>query len=356
MVISSGEISRLLTNIPKDIEQELLMARELAIKIDPNLNIDATGMTLAGKTCHNLCHGNKFMSYHTLAKDRSRHEAVKALTIGFDPIYVLDDFALKWIKKRIKSNKIIKKIESICSSKSFSEDEFGVLIFSVEITKAQAIGHIKTGALRSAWQKNLLGPVPTVLISDAASEYCEILDYHQACWIHELRHYRFIKIGSEYIREELDEFFILAWDLFDLMDSYKLCPTVAARKKIEDDFKTIFERKWNSYMIEHCRKNTLGRKNDLLVFLDHPEIPIHNNSIESAIREKVVRRNISGGHKVLRGANAGNFWISLYQTTMKNGVSFFHFLRDRYRKLGEVATLSNIIESRYQKMALASLY
>lgn len=82
-----------------------------------------------------------------------------------------------------------------------------------------------------------------ILISDSASEYRYILDEHQECWIHELRHYREIKISSEYVQEELDLFFEKAWEFFDLMESYKMFPSLELRKKIEQDFKIIFEKR-----------------------------------------------------------------------------------------------------------------
>jgi hypothetical protein len=96
-------------------------------------------------------------------------------------------------------------------------------------------------------------------------------------------------------------------------------------------------------MINHCRSNTLSRREGLLRFLDHPLIPIHNNQAESDVREKVIRRKISGGHKNDRGAAAGNMWISLYQTARKNGVSFFLYLQDRFKDLNQIAQLQEII-------------
>lgn len=108
------------------------------------------------------------------------------------------------------------------------------------------------------------------------------------------------------MREELNLFFEQAWDLFDLMESYKFFPSLELKQKIESDFKAIFEREWKSFMINHYRENTIARKENLLTFLDHPTIAIHNNQAESYIREKVIRRKISGGHKNVKGAAAGN--------------------------------------------------
>ena len=119
--------------------------------------------------------------------------------------------------------------------------------------------------------------------------------------------------------------------------------------------KSIFEREWNSLMINHCSKNTLKRKKNLLTFLDQYDIPIHNNQFESYIREKVVRKNISGDHKSIRVAVAGNLWISLYQSTRKNGLSFFHYFVDPFRDLNKIDQLSRVINLRAQTLNLLSM-
>jgi hypothetical protein len=346
IVISAGEISRILTAIPDKFSLEMKDARSAAILKTPHVGIDATGMYVGTKSCFNLCQANAHMSFHSLAQDRSRLEALKALIIVENHIYLFDKRAFEWLSLRFSENKknILLKLEKLYSEKQYSEEEITSLINSLEIVDAKIIHWIKTSALLSAWKNNLMGVVPKILISDSAGEYKSMLDTHQECWIHELRHYREIKIRTDYIGEELDIFFELAWDLFDLMESYKLFPGLELREKIEQDFKLIFEREWNSFMINHCRKNTLSRKENLLSFLDQYEIPIHNNQTESDIREKVVRRKISGGHKNERGAAAGNLWISLYQTTRKNGISFFKYLLDRFGELNEITQLSEIIK------------
>ncbi len=348
IIISAGEISNILVDIAPKFSTEMDNAKASAIKKHPYLNIDATGMYLAGSNCFNICHGNHYFGYHSTVKDRSRFSALKSLVMSKDLIYLLNEDAILWIEKRnFKNNQnIYKKLRRIKSDKHYTEEEIDLLIVGFKIEDIKTINAIKTGSLLSAWGKNLLGITPELLISDSASEYRDIFDVHQECWIHELRHYRAIKITSEYIREELDLFFKEAWDLFDLMESYKDFPNEVLREKIEQKFKAIFEKEYQSYMINHCRKNTLSRRENLLTFLSYPLIAIHNNQAESYIREKVVRRKISGGHKTQRGADSGNLWISLYQTVQKNGLSFFHYLKDRFKELNTIPQLSIIIDNR----------
>lgn len=298
-------------------------------------------------SCYNLCHGNDLFSFHTTVKDRGRHEAIKSLIMSNNPIYILNDAAFDWIKGRsILNKKQLEKIKEKVSNDYLSLSEIESIVLNLNLHDKKESNVVKTGALLSSLKTIYKNLIPEVLVSDAAGEYKEIITAHQECWIHELRHYREIRICSDFVSEELDVFFEKAWDLFDLMESYKFYPATDLRKKIESDFDLIFNKKYHSFMINHCRANTLSRREGLLRFLDHPLIPIHNNQAESYIREKVIRRKISGGHKNDRGAAAGNMWISLYQTVRKNGLSFFLYLQDRFKDLNQIAQLPVIIASR----------
>ena len=347
IVISAGEISSILINVPKKMSAEMYKAREKATEVHPYYNIDATGMRVGPISCYNLCHGNDLFSFHTTVIDRGRHEAIKSLIMANDPIYILNNVAFDWIKTRsILNKKQLEKLKEKISDDHLSSSQIEDIVLNLDVRDKKDSNVIKTGALLSSLKTIYKNLMPEVLVSDAAGEYKEILSAHQECWIHELRHYREIRICSDYVKEELDLFFEKAWDLFDLMESYKFYPTTDLRKKIESDFDLIFKKEYNSFMVNHCRANTLSRREGLLRFLDYPMIPIHNNQAESYIREKVIRRKISGGHKNDRGAAAGNMWISLYQTVRKNGLSFFLYLQDRFKDLNQIAQLPVIIASR----------
>jgi regulator of replication initiation timing len=345
--ISAGEISSILINVPSKMSEEMYKAKETATRLHPFAHIDATGMLVGRINCYNLCHGNDLFSFHTTVPDRGRHEAIKSLIMTNDPIYILNNEAIEWIgSRKILNNKELKKLKLKISIGRLSSSEIEEIVLALELYDKKKSNIVKTGALLSSLKTIYKDILPEVLISDAAGEYKEILSAHQECWIHELRHYREIRICSDYIKEELDQFFEKAWGLFDLMESYKFYPSKELRIKIESDFDLIFKKEYHSFMINHCRANTLSRRAGLLRFLDYPLIPIHNNQVESYIREKVVRRKISGGHKNDRGAAAGNMWISLYQTVRKNGVSFLLYLQDRFNDLNQIAQLSVIIELR----------
>jgi len=87
-------------------------------------------------------------------------------------------------------------------------------------------------------------------------------------------------------------------------------------------------------------------KADLLRVLQRPEVPLHNNAMESDIREYVKRRKISGGTRNEAGRRCRDTFASLKTTCRKLGVRFGDYLQDRLRGLGQIPRLGDLIRSK----------
>lgn len=72
---------------------------------------------------------------------------------------------------------------------------------------------------------------------------------------------------------------------------------------------------------------TKKKKERLLQFLDHPELPIHNNQCEHDIRPFVIIRKISGGTKSYRGDKSLARHLSVIQTAQKQGLNVYQTLQ-----------------------------
>lgn len=71
---------------------------------------------------------------------------------------------------------------------------------------------------------------------------------------------------------------------------------------------------------------TRKKKNRLLIFLDHPYLPIHNNQCEQDLREFVIQRNISRETKSVMGDRGFARHLSIIQTAQKQGLNVFQTL------------------------------
>ena len=63
--------------------------------------------------------------------------------------------------------------------------------------------------------------------------------------------------------------------------------------------------------------------------LDRPDIPLHTNSAENAIRCQVIKRKISGGTRSDCGRNCRDAFLGLVKTCAKLGLAFWDYLGAR---------------------------
>ena len=77
--------------------------------------------------------------------------------------------------------------------------------------------------------------------------------------------------------------------------------------------------------------------------MERPDIPLHNNGAESAIREYVKKRKISGSTRSENGRRCRNTFTSPKKTCRKLGLSFWQYLEDRIEKIGLIPDLSESV-------------
>ena len=84
----------------------------------------------------------------------------------------------------------------------------------------------------------------------------------------------------------------------------------------------------------------------MLLVLDHPDIPLHNNLSENDIRQYVKKRKISAGTRSDAGRRCRDTFLSLKTTCRKLGVTFWGYLQDRIQGLHGIPLLSDLIRSK----------
>src|SRR5262249_30677461 len=108
-------------------------------------------------------------------------------------------------------------------------------------------------------------------------------------------------------------------------------------------FDALVEQRTGYPNIDSVLKEMRDHQADLLRVLQRPEVPLHNNAMESDIREYVKRRKISGGTRNDAGRRCRDTFASLKKTCRKLGVRFWQYLQDRIRGLGQIPRLADLI-------------
>ena len=91
-------------------------------------------------------------------------------------------------------------------------------------------------------------------------------------------------------------------------------------------FDRIFLRTTGFATLDRLLQRLHANKAELLMVLDHPEIPLHTNGSENDIRCQVTKRQVSGGTKTDTGRDCRDAFLGLAKTCRKLGIAFWDYL------------------------------
>jgi hypothetical protein len=183
-----------------------------------------------------------------------------------------------------------------------------------------------------------------IVLSDGAHQF--VVFVHASCWIHAERplarlipHNDEHRAAIEKIREQI-------WELYQDLKAYRQQPNTNQRPVLESRFDALCQQRTRYPNIDAVLKEMRDHKADLLRVLEQPTVPLHNNGCESAIREYVTKRKISGSTRSTDGRRCRDTFASLKKTCRKLGVCFWKYLQDRVRGLEGIPRLAELIRER----------
>ena len=96
-------------------------------------------------------------------------------------------------------------------------------------------------------------------------------------------------------------------------------------------------------ILEEIIKKVKRQQPRILTFVEHPNVPCHNNYGEFLIRIGVLKRKISGGSVSAEGANAYAILLSIYVTCKLREISFPKYMKEslkHYMRTGKPMLLN----------------
>jgi Transposase IS66 family len=138
------------------------------------------------------------------------------------------------------------------------------------------------------------------------------------------------------------------WNLYYDLKRYKKNPKSESKIELEKRFDELFQEKTCFVTLNLALKRLYNNKLELLLVLERPDVPLHNNASESDIREYAKRRKVSGGTKSDNGRKSRDTFLSIKKTCRKVRVSFWEYLNDRNFKRYSIPRISELM----RKMAL----
>jgi hypothetical protein len=328
--IGAGTLARWLADHDGCAEQEAQAIQQAGLASSTWQATDQTATRVDGQnqTCHVL--GNQLYSlYHTRAGG-SRQD-VLAVLWGQEPRFRLNADALAWMQASSLRRSLLPEL---CTALPW-EQELSAAALRERLQVAglvlgpQQQQQVYDALAIAAYHAQCQVPIVRQLLSDDAAVYQWLTDAHALCWVHDGRHYAKLSPLVPMHQQLLAAFRKDYWGYYRKLLAYRAAPSSAQARVLKQEFAELFERRTGYVDLDERIGRTAANGEMLLLVLEHPEIPLHNNDMELAARRRVRKRDVSFGPQSAGGARAWDSFQTMIATATKLGVRLYDYLLKR---------------------------
>jgi hypothetical protein len=353
--ISSGQISNLLIKKKNIFHEEKVDLYRAGLKSSLWQNTDGTGARVNGENQNCQIMSNPLYTAYFTTKKKDRLSMLDVLQNFRERRYLINEETIEYVITFSLPNYVIIKLKGLVGNKELNEEEFINLVDKEFPTLGKNHRQrLFESAGIASYHKQMEYPVVELLICDDAPQFKLLTEKLALCWIHEGRHYKKLEPEIHYHRQLLEAFLDKYWSFYEKLLDYKIEPKEEECIKLSTEFDELFSTKTGYKMLDDRIEKTREKKVSLLMVLEYPEIPLHNNSSEIEARRLVRKRDISFGTKTVEGTQASDTFLSLYATTRKLGISFYKYIYDRVSKTFEIPNLGEIINQKAKILQLVT--
>jgi hypothetical protein len=351
--ISTGQISNILTQgqeIFHQEKQEIGLAG-LASSVWQQTDDTLTRVNAENQHCHVV--NNPLYTIYTTLPKKDRLSVLDALKNGAPRTFLLTPEVLaspvvsklSGKQQRILADFPQETVWDEASLLALLEEKLPTL--SLQNHK----GLLEAMAL-AAYHAQTQIPVISLLLCDDAPQFVGLTENLGLCWIHDARHYQKLTPHLPCFDTILTDFKKEYWKYYNRLLAYREHPTAEERAALFSDFDTLFVPNTGYAHLDFRIQQTAANKDELLQVLAHPEIPLHNNASELAVRRRVRKRDVSFGPRSPAGVAVWDTFQTIAATAQKLGVSFIAYVTDRVSGRNEMPSLASLITERASEMNL----
>ena len=353
--LSAGELSNWLIKDWPDLHAEKAAIYAAGLGSSPWHHLDDTATRVNGQNehCHVVCNPLYTAYFTTAHKDRLtivdvlRNLGARTFRVNAETIDLLRIFGL--------AQCTVRSVQGLPQDQDWTEAEFTALLDArLPSLGPQPRARILEAAAVAAYHAQMEYPVVKLLLCDDAPQFNWVTEQLALCWIHEGRHYKKLTPSSAPFRSALAEFTQQFWQYYDELLTYRQQPSADEKARLATKFDTLFATVTGYRALDERIEKTQLKKASLLLVLDHPEIPLHNNPAELGARQRVRKRDVSFGPRTADGAKAWDTFMTLTATAKKLGVSIYHYIQDRVSGAFELPDLADIITQRAAELSLGA--
>jgi hypothetical protein len=353
--ISKGEVSNLLIEKQDGFHAESEAVYAAGLRSSPWQQVDHTETRVDGQNqhCQVMCNP-VYTSFHTqLRKDRL--SVLDVLRQGRKRIFRLNQEALEILKGVPLSKAAQAILPQWCSEKDWEETDFVQrLDQALPSLNVQQRTAILGAAAVAAYHAEQGVAIVDTLVCDQAAEFHWLTRALMLCWVHDGRLYKKLTPVVALHREQLEDFRKKYWEYYHQLLAYRQNPNADKRLQLAAEFDQLFATHAGYSDLDQRIEKTRAKKDSLLQVLTHPELPLHNNASELAVRQRVRKRDVSFGPRSPLGVKAWDTFATLADTARKLGISFHAYIQDRISEAHQIPHLATLLTQRARELNLGA--
>jgi hypothetical protein len=343
--ISTGQVSRILTDEKEVFHQEKAELLPAGLEVSTYVQVDDTGARHEGHNGFCTHIGNELFAYFESTDSKSRENFLEVLR-GAPTDYTVNDVAVAYWRRQKLARAVIERLMG--ASQWSDKAAWQAFLAERDVTAERHIRIATEGALLGSVVARGVSPELTIL-SDGAGQFDIFV--HALCWLHVERPLERLVPHNEKHREAIERIRQQIWELYAGLKAYRQAPAPVACEALGKQFDDLVAQRTGYPSIDGVLKGMASDRAKLLLVLERPEVPLHNNLSEGHIRDYVKKRKISGSTRSELGRRARDTFASLKKTCRRLGVNFWAYLQDRVRGLGQIPRLADQIRQKAEEAA-----
>lgn len=353
--ISSGQLSNFLIKDQDVFHVEKDAVYEQGLRSSPWQHLDDTGMRVKGRNQHCQIVCNPFYTAYFTTEKKSRLTVVDVLRNFHQRTFLLNAEAFTLLNLLRLPARVVGQLTHFPQDRELSEEEFlGLVDEQLPDLGPQQRNRVLDAAAVAAYHAQLEFPVVRLVICDDAPQFKLVTEELALCWVHDGRHYKKLAPCVAHHRQLLDTFLEHYWTFYGQLLDYREHPTAEDRLRLTKEFDDLFSTVTGYEALDKRIAKTKAKKHFLLMVLEHPEIPLHNNPAELGARMRVRKRKSSYGTRAEDGTKVWDTFMTLAATAKKLGVSFYQYIYDRISEAYAMPSLADLIAGKAKECPLGA--
>ena len=339
--ISAGQIEALLTTDKASFHDEKNALLSVGLEVSHSITVDDSGARHQGKNGYVTHIGNDLFAWFRSTESKSQINFLECLHAG-ETTYRMDEAALTYMAEQGLSEAIRQRLYQATPTEIDDTDHWRQYLAALDIKDERHVRIATEGALLSSLLDKGFNP-ELAIISDGAGQFAILL--HGLCWIHAERLVHKLIPMNDLQRAAVAKVRDQIWALYADLKAYKTLPDTTQIKQFEDRFTAIFTQRTTFATLDRLLLRLHRHKDELLLVLRRPDIPLHTNGSETDIRDYVKKRKVSGGTRSDLGRQCRDTFASLKKTCRKLKVSFWQYLNDRFSLTNLIPPLPTLVRN-----------